>query len=92
MREIPFVLIRQLLSQTSKVSSVTGVMPDILSASVPFLYTENSPWAIMPESPAKAFVLPTTRNNEMMPVVSKHIFFTYYLLCSFVYYEMVDPS
>ncbi len=77
---MPFVLIRQLLSQTSKASSVTGVMPDILSAILPFLYTENSPWAIMPERPAKAFVLPTTRNKATIPVVSKHIFFIYYLL------------
>ncbi|RWX45982.1 hypothetical protein H206_00049 [Candidatus Electrothrix aarhusensis] len=34
----------------------------------------------MPEGPAKAFVLPTTRNKATIPVVSKHIFFIYYLL------------
>lgn len=34
----------------------------------------------MPEGPAKALELPATRNRATIPVVSKEIFFIYYLL------------
>ena len=81
MREMPFVLTRQLPSQTNKASSVTGVVPDTLPANFPFLYTEKSPLARMPERPAKALVLPAIRTKAIIPVVSNESFFIYYLLC-----------